>query len=311
MLIWIEGTEAHGAHHLGHTPICERLTLFALVILGQGFVCMGSLLNSLSPGLMTQSEQDPSVMIPQGGWDAVVVVNLCAAVLIICCGFATYYRDAQTEMHRKNVRSLTILGWTAVHLIYFASAGLLVVGLKRLLALQSIVSAFTRFVLFPRRYLPNTDEWRNVTTQWMQTIIGEYAKIDPSDHEHTLLNMDLNTPEAGVLSVISVIEGFQGASIPSVDLARALVRSAIALKQSLDHGHESTTLDPALRIQMHHYYEFLHSVHEARSIRTIILQGLFQFKYVYLAVAAIYGCDVIIKGVLHGWQEVKKDKWPT
>lgn len=308
VLVWVEASSALSTHHLGQTPICERLALFALVILGQGFVSLGQLLNSLSPGLKIPSHENPSRQVAQGGWDGIVVVNTCSAVLIICCAFVTYYRDAETEIRRKTVKSLTILGWSGVHVLYFASAALLVVGLKRLLALQSVVSAFTRLIIYPHDYLPNTEEYANLTSLSIEKLIYNFTRVAAEDHHRTLLNMDLDTPEAGVLAMVSVIEGFEGASIPSVDLARALVRSALAFDSN--EGENLLDSNAALRVQLHHYSEYLETLSEPTSIRRIILQGLFQFKYVYLAVALIYGCDVVIKGVLDGWTEIKQTKWP-
>lgn len=310
VLIWVETRPSLTKHHLGHTPICERLALFALVILGQGFVAMGQLLNSISPGLKIPSMADPSRSIPQGGWDVIVVLNTCSAVLIICCAFVTYYRDADTQIRRKTVRRLTILGWSAVHVLYFASAALLVVGLKRLLALQSVVSAFTRLIISPQDYLPNTPEYAHLTTPRIEKLISNYTKTASLDHNSTLLSLDLNTPEAGVLAMVSVIEGFQGASIPSVDLARALVRSAIALQSSDFQQEDLLNSNSALRVQLLHYSSYLETIREPHSIRGVILDGLFQFKYVYLAVSVIYTCDVVIKGVLDGWTVIRREKWP-
>jgi hypothetical protein len=127
---------------LRHTHICERLALFAIVILGEGFSSLGQVLNLLAPGLKIKPLDGSSVhSVRNDGWDADVVMQTTSAVLILCCAFITYYRDAAIEM--KNRSSLLIVTWSYVHIIYFAAAALLIIGLKRLIAFHNTFSAVT------------------------------------------------------------------------------------------------------------------------------------------------------------------------
>ena len=124
---------------LRNTQLCERLALFAIVILGDGFSQVGAVLNSLSPGLKVHA-MNHTGLVPSDGWDFDVVMQTTATVLILCFAFVTYYRDAQLEL--RNSRSLVILGWSFLHVVYFAAAALLVVGLKKLIGFHSVIAAF-------------------------------------------------------------------------------------------------------------------------------------------------------------------------
>lgn len=126
---------------LRHTQICERLALFAIVIVGEGFSVIGSTLNTLSPGLEKKATSGDRHFVPSDGWDMDVVMQAGATVLVLCFSFVTYYRDAMLELRHSS--SLTILGWSFLHVVYFAAAALMVVGLRRLICFHSTISAFT------------------------------------------------------------------------------------------------------------------------------------------------------------------------
>ncbi|CAO1633927.1 unnamed protein product [Parajaminaea phylloscopi] len=267
---------------LARTDICERLALFALVVLGGGLTGLGEVLNSLAPGFKVPARDDPSVMVDAGGWGAATVVQAVTTVLTVCLAFTTYYRDAAEEMPRRT--SLAIFGWGALHVIYHCSAMILVVGLKKLLSFQNSLTALRRFLSSPRHYLPTTAEYGNMTTRHgITALVSRLGDADDVRH------MDLSTAQAGVVAVIAAIEGFGGASIPSPETAVALLRSTVPLLNA--------TLGPGLSDQLGTYGDFVSGLGSADSLASFIGSALFQYRYIYLACAAIYASNCLIKGV--------------
>lgn len=132
VLIEARATCKHCLPSLGRTDICERLALFALVILGGGLTGLGEVLNSLAPGYKVPAQDDGSKLVPAGGWGTSSVVQAVATILTVCFAFVTYYRDAAAELRQHD--SLIILGWSGLHVVYHCAIMILVVDLKKLLS---------------------------------------------------------------------------------------------------------------------------------------------------------------------------------
>lgn len=157
-----------------------------------------------------------------------------------------------------------------------------------------------RFIHHPEHFLPDTPKYHNVTGEYITELLSR-RDISPARQDNTSNTtsvpqprapLDLNATDVQILAIVSVIQGFFGASIPSVPQALALVKSAGPLIE-VDTGPALMSLLPG----MQGYIGQLKSVH---SLNAFVLKGLFQYKYVYLSAAVIYIFDCFIKGIQAG-----------
>lgn len=104
-----------------------------------------------------------------------------------------------------------------------------------------------RFLHHPERYLPHTDQYKKVNSIYINQLLHRPTMPAASlSNTTTALNgtapagsiingtatvlhrrpLNLNSTDTQILAIVSVIQGFLGASIPTVPQAIALVQSA-------------------------------------------------------------------------------------
>lgn len=170
----------------------------------------------------------------------------------------------------------------------------------------------------PGFYLPDKPLYRNYTTSESVAELIHRARahanltgapvnitahaLSQSNLTSTYLNLTASSPETHIFAIISVIEGFDGVSIPSVEQAVALVKAAAQLVK-VDPG-------PSMQLQIPGMMNYVSMLKSVKFIEVFIREGLFQFKYVYIAGAVIYVADCFIKGIAVGRRNLKQ-KMPS
>lgn len=150
------------------------------------------------------------------------------------------------------------------------------------------------FLYAPTRYLPNTPFYAGVNATAIAGLLGR--EVNGTLYRPPQ-NDPLNSPEAHVYAVMSVIQGFSGAWIPSVEQALALVQSALPLIQ--------TDVGPTVKSQIPGMMQYADALKKVQTVDGLILDKLFEFEYVYCAVAVIYICDCLIKGLQAGKAHIR------
>ncbi|EST08252.1 Low temperature requirement A [Kalmanozyma brasiliensis GHG001] len=286
---------------LGESVLAERLVLFGLIILGEGFTGISETLNRISPGAKLRNDTLGGPSIESGGWSGDTVLQAVSCVLIVVLQFGGYFHRATSQI---DMRSVLIVLWAYIHVVLHMASALLVIGLKKILAFMNTLNAFGRFIDYPALYLSNSTESQNITSALA-------SQADDSDGSDLLSN---NTALAGVASIMAVIQSNDGASIPTVEQARALVASVVGLSGGLDRAKAlmaeanvtnannalSSQFATSLVLPFKSYFEFADNVINPDSINQYIVKSLFQFKYIYVASAVYLTTDIVIKTMQSG-----------
>ncbi|SPC64430.1 uncharacterized protein UHOD_07277 [Ustilago sp. UG-2017b] len=266
---------------LGKGVLPERLVLFGLIILGEGFTSIAETLNRISPGAKLRNEALGGAAIESGGWSGDTILQAVSCVLIIILQFGGYFHRATGEI---NCASVTIVLWAYIHVLLHMSSALLVIGLKKILSFQNTLNAMSKFFNNPTIYLPNTPPWQALTPEQAFQPYNDGDGTSPLSTNGTL---------SGISAIISVIQSNDGANIPTLDQAQKMVASVVGLAggsaqaQSLvaqanasDASNAlSSRFAPSLVLPFKSFFEFADNV----------------FKYIYVASAAYLSVDIVIK----------------
>ena len=257
---------------LGSTVLVERMATFGLIVLGEGFNGLGTVINSLSPG----SKNWDNFGIPSGGWGGYTLLNVISSLLVILMQFNAYFRDAVRELQLSS--AFNMLLWCYAHLILHLSSAVTVLGLKKVVAFSNAVSALDSFISYPADYLPSTEPWSNITSDDLQVLIdSNTTNIDPVSTPGTLL------------SIVSIIRSVSGADIPDLEQANALSAAGRAI--------ENISFNSPMRISLQPFFDLADATNNLNpaSLDTWMVQNLFHFKYLYGACAIFLASEVFVK----------------
>lgn len=282
---------------LGRGVLPERLVLFGLIILGEGFTGIAETLNRISPGAKLRHEALGGAAIESGGWSGDTILQAVSCVLIVILQFGGYFHRATSEI---DCASVFIVLWAYIHVLLHMSSALLVIGLKKILSFQNTLNAMTRFFDDPSIYLPDTPPWNQLTPE---------QAIQPYNDGDGTSPLSTNGTLAGISSIIAVIQSNDGANIPSLDQAQKMVASVVGLAggtvqaqglvaQANASGAEnavSSRFAPSLVLPFKSFFEFADNVVNPDSTDAYTVKSLFQFKYIYVASAAYLTVDIVIK----------------
>ncbi|CCF47993.1 hypothetical protein NDA14_006949 [Ustilago hordei] len=282
---------------LGKGVLPERLVLFGLIILGEGFTGIAETLNRISPGAKLRNEALGGAAIESGGWSGDTILQAVSCVLIIILQFGGYFHRATGEI---NCASVTIVLWAYIHVLLHMSSALLVIGLKKILSFQNTLNAMSKFFNNPTIYLPNTPPWQDLPPEQAFQPYNDGDGTSPLSTSGML---------SGISAIISVIQSNDGANIPTLDQAQKMVASVVGLAggsaqaQSLvaqanasDASNAlSSRFAPSLVLPFKSFFEFADNVVNPDSINKYTVKSLFQFKYIYVASAAYLSVDIVIK----------------
>lgn len=281
---------------LATSVLPERLVLFGLIILGEGFTGIAETLNKISPGAKDQRDGQA---IASGGWGGDTILQAVSCVLIIILQFGGYFHRATSQI---DMRSVFVVLWAYIHVLLHMSSALLVVGLKKILGFQNTLNALEQFFNYPQLYLPNTAPWNTLTPDQVSEPYNDGNGTSPLSTNGTL---------AGISSVIAVIQSNDGASIPNLDQAQRLVASVVGLAGGPNETEKlvaqvdvtdvsnavSSQFASSLVLPFKSYFEFADNVVNPDSVNQYIVKSLFQFKYIYVASAAYLAVDIVIKAM--------------
>lgn len=282
---------------LEYSVLPERLVLFGLIILGEGFTGIAETLNKISPGAKVRSDVLGGAAIESGGWGSDTILQAASCVLIVILQFGGYFHRATKEV---DATSVWIVVWAYIHVLLHMASALLVIGLKKILSFQNTLNAMERFFNDPTIYLPDTPPWSNLTSDQVSQPYNDGDGTSPLSTNGTL---------AGISAIISVIQSDEGANIPNLGEAQRMVASVVGLAggdasaQSLVGQANATGADkalssqfaPSLVLPFRSYFEFADNVVNPDSIDQYVVKSLFQFKYIYVASAAYLTVDIVIK----------------
>ncbi|KAJ9475652.1 hypothetical protein PHBOTO_005715 [Pseudozyma hubeiensis] len=282
---------------LGSSVLPERLVLFGLIVLGEGFTGISETLNKMSPGAKLRNEASGGVAIESGGWSADTILQAASCVLIVILQFGGYFHRATS---RIDLSSVLIVLWAYIHVVLHMASALLVIGLKKILSFMNTLNALQRFFDDPTVYLPNSPPWSNLTPDQVAQPFNDEDGSSPLSTNGTL---------AGISAIISVIQSNDGANIPNLSDAQRLVASVVGLAGGQDAAEQLATLEnttqatnrlssqfaPSLTLPFKSYFEFADNVINPDSIDHFITNSLFQFKYIYVASAVYLSVDIVIK----------------
>lgn len=308
LVMWIAGVALEAAAQLGNelsgalsalgdSVLPERLVLFGLIILGEGFTGIAETLNRISPGAKVRNEALGGAAIESGGWGADTILQAVSCVLIVVLQFGGYFHRAANSI---DAVSVWVVVWAYIHMVLHMSSALLVIGLKKILSFQNTLNAMTNFIAQPTIYLPDTPQWQNLSSEQASELYNDGGGSSSLSTNGTL---------AGISAIISVIQSNDGANIPTLSAAQRLVASVVGLAggeaqaQSLveqanetDSGNAlSSQFAPSLVLPFKSYFEFADNVVNPDSIDQYIVKSLFQFKYIYVASAVYLTVDIVIK----------------
>ncbi|GAC94571.1 hypothetical protein PHSY_002144 [Pseudozyma hubeiensis SY62] len=282
---------------LGNSVLPERLVLFGLIVLGEGFTGISETLNKMSPGAKLRNEASGGVAIESGGWSADTILQATSCVLIVILQFGGYFHRASS---RIDLSSVLVVLWAYIHVVLHMASALLVIGLKKILGFMNTLNALQRFFDDPTVYLPNSPPWSNLTADQVAQPFNDEDGSSPLSTNGTL---------AGISAIISVIQSNDGANIPNLSDAQRLVASVVGLAGGQETAEQLAALEnttgvtnrlssqfaPSLALPFKSYFEFADNVINPDSIDHFITNSLFQFKYIYVA-SAVYLCvDIVIK----------------
>ncbi|KAJ1021188.1 hypothetical protein NDA16_003974 [Ustilago loliicola] len=282
---------------LGKGVLPERLVLFGLIILGEGFTGIAETLNRISPGAKLRNEALGGVAIESGGWSGDTILQAVSCVLIVILQYGGYFHRTTSEI---DCASVFIVLWAYIHVLLHMSSALLVIGLKKILSFQNTLNAMSRFFNDPSIYLPDTPPWQGLTPEQAFQPYNDGDGTSPLSTNGTL---------AGISAIISVIQSNDGANIPTLDEAQKMVASVVGLSggtaqaQSLvaqanasDASNAlSSKFAPSLVLPFKAFFEFADNVFNPDSTDAYTVKSLFQFKYIYVASAAYLTVDIVIK----------------
>lgn len=282
---------------LGSSVLPERLVLFGLIVLGEGFTGISETLNRISPGAKLRNEALGNTAIESGGWSADTILQAASCVLIVILQFGGYFHRATNQI---DLRSVLIVLWAYIHVVLHMASALLVIGLKKILAFMNTLNAMERFFDTPTVYLPNYPPWSNLTPDQVAQPFNDDDGTSPLSTNGTL---------AGISAIISVIQSNDGANIPSLSEAQRLVAAVVGLAGGEDRAEQLVAQDntthakkplssqfaPSLVLPFRAFFEYADNVVNPDSVDQYINNSLFQFKYIYVA-SAVYLCvDIVLK----------------
>lgn len=282
---------------LGSSVLPERLVLFGLIILGEGFTGIAETLNKISPGAKLRNAALDGASIESGGWGADTILQATSCVLIVILQFGGYFHRATNQL---NMASVYIVLWAYIHVVLHMSSALLVIGLKKILSFQNTLNALSRFFDNYDLYVPDTPQWQNLTSEQVAGPFNDGDGTSPLSTDGVL---------AGVSAIISVIQSNDGANVPTLDAAERLVASVVGLAGGSDAAQKlvaqanqsdssnalSSQFAPSLVLPFKTYFEFADNVVNPDSIDQYVDKSLFQYKYIYVASAVYLTVDIVIK----------------
>ncbi|PWN51804.1 hypothetical protein IE53DRAFT_385828 [Violaceomyces palustris] len=261
---------------LSRTCLPERLTLFALIILGEGVTSLGQAFNNISPGF-----KDPeNYGTPAGGWGSFTLFQVVSSGLIILLQFYAYYSRAKT---RIDTPSTVVLFWAYAHVVLHLASAVLVAGLTKTISFLNALQALYQFMDSPEYYLPNATEY----DRFNSSIVFDLFQNQTSSATVAYDRGDV--PEAAIFSIFSVISATSGAKIPSVEEALALFFAA--------NQTHSVELGTPLKIQLKTFVELKDSFYDPDSVDLFFNRGLFRFNYIFLSCAVFLWMDTLVKSI--------------
>lgn len=287
-----------GLSPLGHSVLPERLVLFGLIILGEGFTGIAETLNKISPGAKMRNPDVGGAAIESGGWGADTILQTVSCVLIVVLQFAGYFHRATSQI---DLSSMLVVLWAYIHVVLHMASALLVIGLKKILSFMNTLNAIGRFVDDPQRYVMDAQFGQNLTQQVLDQLNN-----DDDDGSSPLAT---NGTLSGLYAILSVIQSNDGANIPSLSEARRLVDSVVGLAGGqeaaeklvaqanvTDASHAlSSQFAPSLVLPFRTFFEYADNVINPDSMYQYVVKSLFQFKYIYVASAVYLTVDIVIK----------------
>ncbi|EPQ32121.1 uncharacterized protein PFL1_00318 [Pseudozyma flocculosa PF-1] len=253
---------------LHETIVADRLATFGLIVLGEGFNGLGTVINSISPG--TRDWQRGG--IPMGGWGGLTILQVLSSLVIVVMQFYGYFRGAVREMEAG---AMTVLAWAYAHVILHLSSAVTVIGLKKAVLFFNALSALGRYLEQPQNYLPPTPPWSDVTSSMLVSIYDDNITDMPAEVVDT------------VRSTMALIQSTSGAEIPSVDQVVAMRNVTAAVTP--------VTWDAPLRLQFSDMFGATSAISDANSYLEYVEGELFHFKYLIAACAIFLAGDVVVK----------------
>ncbi|KIS66863.1 uncharacterized protein UMAG_05649 [Mycosarcoma maydis] len=310
LVMWILGVAVEGAAQivnevsgvlspLSSSVLPERLVLFGLIVLGEGFTGISETLNRISPGAKVHNEILGGSTVESGGWSANTVLQAASCVLIVVLQFGGYFHRATNQIDLNSVR---IVLWAYIHVLLHMASALLVIGLKKILGFMNTLNALQRFFDDSSFYLPDSPPWQNLTSDQVAQQFNDDGGSSPLSANGTL---------AGISAIISVIQSNDGANIPTLFEAQRLVASVVGLAGGQEQAQQlaeltnttqesnplSSQFAHSLVLPFRSYFEFCDNVINPDSMDQFITNSLFQFKYIYVASAAYLMVDIVIKAM--------------
>lgn len=241
---------------LSATPIVERLALFSLIVFGNGFENIGTALNAISPG---NKDYDRGG-IPTGGWSGITILNAAASVIIVMLLFFGYFSRAIKEFVAHPAR---ILIWSYMHVLLHVSAGVLMIGLGKVIGFVNTLNALDRITSSPELYLPNTPDWI------------DYFQ---NDFENRFFNNDTlpavfeveNYYDRTLLSILVSTTSIQGAIIPDVQLGTAMANSTLPFV--------GVTIPAALKTALQTYTSLVENMQSPDGLQKYTLENAYSVR---------------------------------
>lgn len=244
------------------THLPERMALLSLIVLGEGFVGIGTTLNELAPGGS------------EGGWDGTVLLQVASSSTIIFLLFVIYFQAAVKELH---ISSPMILAWAYGHVFSHLATVLVVTGVKHVITSENTIEAALKFLNSPLDYLPQTAEYAKFTSDYVDQLVNDGIPM-----------AQWGQSELAVVEIFRAIISFKGASIMQPDQALALSASTTSI--------QGVELPTELKPQLEGYLKFSElAVGEDSSLEDFLAQGLFQYSYIYLACAGVLLAECLLK----------------
>ncbi|CBQ69491.1 conserved hypothetical protein [Sporisorium reilianum SRZ2] len=308
LVMWIVGVAIEAAAQivnevrgrlspLGQSVLPERLVLFGLIILGEGFTGIAETLNKISPGAKLRSPVTGGTSIESGGWGSDTILQAVSCVLIVVLQFAGYFHRATSQI---DLNSVLVVLWAYIHVVLHMASALLVIGLKKILSFMNTLNAMDRFLTDPGSYAMDAQFAHNLTQQDADQVSSLDDGSSPLSTNGTL---------SGVHAILAVIQSNDGANVPSLSEARRLVDSVVGLAGGQEQAQKlvaqanvtdagnalSSQFAPSLVLPFRSFFEFADNVINPDSLGQYVAKSLFQFKYIYVASAVYLTVDIVIK----------------
>ncbi|TKY88307.1 hypothetical protein EX895_002659 [Sporisorium graminicola] len=280
---------------LGRSVLPERLILFGLIILGEGFTGIAETLNKISPGAKLRNEATGGAAIESGGWGADTILQTVSCVLIVILQFAGYFHRATSQI---DLNSVLVVLWAYIHVVLHMASALLVIGLKKILSFMNTLNAIESFGKNINSYVMDAQFGQNLTEQGLDQL--DDLGSSP---------LSVNGTWRGLLSILAVIQSNDGANVPSLSEAQRLVDSVVGLAGGNEAALKlvaqanatdassalSSQFAPSLVLPFRSYFGFADNVINPDSLAQYVDKSLFQFKYIYVASAVYLTIDIVIK----------------